>query len=442
MDAFGGPVECPNDGAHRRPGREVRQLPHDRAVLADPGVAAHGAQRHHERHGHDRRVRRGLPGHLHSHPVRERFHLRGARRARLQHVLHRQVAPDTGRGVQPGRVQGPVAARPWLRAVLRLARRRDELASTRTSSTTTTRSTRRAAPRTATTSPTTWPTRRSSSSATPRSSTPTSPSSCTSPRRPATPPTSSPRSGPTSTRASSTPGTRPSGPASWQRQIELGLLPEGTELSPINPHGEPERTGPDGQPWPLLDTVRPWDSLSHDEQRLFARMAEVFAGYIAYYDDQLGRVLDYLEESGQLDNTHHRGGLRQRRQRRGRPERQLQRVAVLQRRRPTPPRPRCPHIDELGTPAVVQPLQHRLGVGLRHAVPVLEALGRRRGWRRRHVHRFLAGTDPAAADAAPAVRPRRRRRPDHLRAARHRATGRASRATRRAPSKARASPLR
>ena len=30
------------------------------------------------------------------------------------------------------------------------------------------------------------------------------------------------------------------------RQIELGLLPEGTELSPINPHGEPERTGPDG----------------------------------------------------------------------------------------------------------------------------------------------------------------------------------------------------
>ena len=45
------------------------------------------------------------------------------------------------------------------------------------------------------------------------------------------------------------------------RQKELGLLPEDTELSPINPHGEPERTGPDGQPWPLLDTVRPWDSL-------------------------------------------------------------------------------------------------------------------------------------------------------------------------------------
>ncbi len=87
------------------------------------------------------------------------------------------------------------------------------------------------------------------------------------------------------------------------KQIELGLLPEGTQLSEINPHGEPERTGPDGQAWPQLDTVRPWDSLSADEQRLFARMAEVFAGYISYWDDRMGRVLDYLEESGQLDNT-------------------------------------------------------------------------------------------------------------------------------------------
>jgi arylsulfatase len=88
-----------------------------------------------------------------------------------------------------------------------------------------------------------------------------------------------------------------------QRQIELGLLPEGTELSPINPHGEPAVTGPGGQPWPLLDTVRPWDSLSSDEQRLFGRMAEVFAGYVSYTDDQVGRVIDFLESSGELDNT-------------------------------------------------------------------------------------------------------------------------------------------
>jgi arylsulfatase len=88
-----------------------------------------------------------------------------------------------------------------------------------------------------------------------------------------------------------------------KRQKELGILPADTQLSPINPHGEPAATGPDGQPWPLLDTVRPWDSLSADEQRLFIRMAEVFAGYISYADDQLGRLIEFLESSGQLDNT-------------------------------------------------------------------------------------------------------------------------------------------
>jgi arylsulfatase len=87
------------------------------------------------------------------------------------------------------------------------------------------------------------------------------------------------------------------------RQKELGLLPDETELSPINPHGEPATTGPDGQPWPLLDTVRPWESLTDDEKRLFVRMAEVFAGYVSYTDDQTGRVIDFLEASGELDNT-------------------------------------------------------------------------------------------------------------------------------------------
>ena len=88
-----------------------------------------------------------------------------------------------------------------------------------------------------------------------------------------------------------------------ERQKQLGLLPPDTELSEINPHGEPDVTGPDGQPWPQLDTVRPWDSLSADEQRLFSRMAEVYAGYLSYTDAELGRLLDYLEDSDQLDNT-------------------------------------------------------------------------------------------------------------------------------------------
>jgi arylsulfatase A-like enzyme len=87
-------------------------------------------------------------------------------------------------------------------------------------------------------------------------------------------------------------------------QKRIGLLPDDVELSPINPHGEPDGiTGPSGRPWPRLDFVRPWDSLSADEQRLFVRMAEVYAGFVSYTDDQIGRFIDYLEESGQLDNT-------------------------------------------------------------------------------------------------------------------------------------------
>ena len=49
--------------------------------------------------------------------------------------------------------------------------------------------------------------------------------------------------------------------------------------------------------------MRPWDTLSADEKALFARFAEVYAGFSEYTDHQVGRIVDYLEESGQLDNT-------------------------------------------------------------------------------------------------------------------------------------------
>jgi len=49
--------------------------------------------------------------------------------------------------------------------------------------------------------------------------------------------------------------------------------------------------------------VRPWDSLSDDERRLFCRMAEVYAGFLSHADNEIGRLLDHLEESGELDNT-------------------------------------------------------------------------------------------------------------------------------------------
>ena len=86
-----------------------------------------------------------------------------------------------------------------------------------------------------------------------------------------------------------------------ENQKRLGIVPPDTELSPMNPYLDVK--GPNGEPWPLQDTVRPWDGLSDEEKKLFARMAEVFAGFLSYTDAQIGRVLDYLEESGQLDNT-------------------------------------------------------------------------------------------------------------------------------------------
>ncbi len=87
------------------------------------------------------------------------------------------------------------------------------------------------------------------------------------------------------------------------RQQELGIVPADTELPPINPIGTTERTGPDGLPFPAMDVTRPWDSLSDDEKKLFCRMAEVYAGFLAHADDQIGRLLAFLEEFGWRENT-------------------------------------------------------------------------------------------------------------------------------------------
>ena len=86
-----------------------------------------------------------------------------------------------------------------------------------------------------------------------------------------------------------------------ENQKKLGVVPVDTELSPVNPYLDVK--GPNGEAWPLQDTVRPWDTLDDEEKRLFNRMAEVFAGFLSYTDAQIGRILDYLEEFGQLDDT-------------------------------------------------------------------------------------------------------------------------------------------
>ena len=71
----------------------------------------------------------------------------------------------------------------------------------------------------------------------------------------------------------------------FERQKEMGLIPENAVLSEIN------------------DMVEPWDSLNDWEKKVFARYMEVFAGFLNYTDEQLGRLLDYLKKIGQYDNT-------------------------------------------------------------------------------------------------------------------------------------------
>jgi arylsulfatase len=77
--------------------------------------------------------------------------------------------------------------------------------------------------------------------------------------------------------------------------IKKGILPKGTELTPINPMGD--------QVTPAGDMVRPWNTLNADEKKLFARMAEVYAGFSEYTDEQVGRIVDYLQKTGQFENT-------------------------------------------------------------------------------------------------------------------------------------------
>ncbi len=71
----------------------------------------------------------------------------------------------------------------------------------------------------------------------------------------------------------------------YAKQIELGVIPKGTKLTP-RPEGLPS-----------------WDSRSADEKKVYARLMENYAGYMAYTDDQVGRLIDSLSTSGELDNT-------------------------------------------------------------------------------------------------------------------------------------------
>ena len=67
--------------------------------------------------------------------------------------------------------------------------------------------------------------------------------------------------------------------------IEAGVLPNGSTLDGFEPLTEP------------------WTNLSEDEKRRYVRAQEIYAGLVEYLDMSVGRIVDFLEESGQLDNT-------------------------------------------------------------------------------------------------------------------------------------------
>jgi arylsulfatase A-like enzyme len=53
--------------------------------------------------------------------------------------------------------------------------------------------------------------------------------------------------------------------------------------------------------WP--DFLPKWDSLSADQKKLYLRQIDVWASYMAYTDDEIGRIIRTIENLGQLDNT-------------------------------------------------------------------------------------------------------------------------------------------
>lgn len=70
-----------------------------------------------------------------------------------------------------------------------------------------------------------------------------------------------------------------------EKQKQLGVVPASAELT--------ERSA----------GIPAWDSLNADQRRVFARMMEVYAASLSHCDHQIGRVIDAIEATGELDNT-------------------------------------------------------------------------------------------------------------------------------------------
>ena len=75
----------------------------------------------------------------------------------------------------------------------------------------------------------------------------------------------------------------------FERQLELGIVDEGTVLAPR----ETNET----------DAVMAWDDLAETERLVYARYMAVYAAMVDEIDQSMGRLREALEETGQWDNT-------------------------------------------------------------------------------------------------------------------------------------------
>ena len=204
------------------------------------------------------------------------------------------------------------------------------------------------------------------------------------------------RSGPTGTRARFDQGWDAIREETFARQKELGVIPADAVLT--------ERSA----------GIPAWDEMSEQIKPVLAREMEVYAGFLSYADHHVGRLIDAIEELGILDDTliyviigdngasaegnfigttnegftiNHMNEL------------ETEDYMVE-------------HMDDLGTPELVQPLRHRLGARDGHAVPVDQAGRLALGRHPQRHHRPLAERHHGQGRDPQPVRPLHRRRPD------------------------------
>ncbi|MGM9922101.1 MAG: arylsulfatase [Bhargavaea sp.] len=88
----------------------------------------------------------------------------------------------------------------------------------------------------------------------------------------------------------------------FEKQKELGIIPEDTELAPRDE--DPLGTIPeDTRLAPRNEGVRAWDELTDQEKKNYIRFQQTYAGFLTHTDEQIGKLVENLKRLDQLDNT-------------------------------------------------------------------------------------------------------------------------------------------